>query len=56
MKKLYELCYGVEPEEKDLLLLEIKHQRLLDNGLTKENQCMQAIGYKEIIDYFIRIF
>lgn len=32
------------------LLEEIK--RLLDIGLTKENQCMQAIGYKEIIDYF----
>ncbi len=24
---------------------------LLKNGVSKENQCMQAIGYKEIIDY-----
>ena len=32
MRELYELCYGVEPEEKDLQLLEIKYQRLLDNG------------------------
>ena len=24
---------------------------LLVNGITKENQCMQAIGYKEILDY-----
>mgnify|MGYP003291688222 CR=1 FL=1 len=34
MKQLYELCCGVEPEDKDLLLLEIKYQRLLDNGYT----------------------
>ena len=26
-------------------------ENLLTNGVTKENQCMQAIGYKEIIDY-----
>ena len=31
------------------LIEEIK--TLLDNGITKENQCMQAIGYKEILDY-----
>ena len=36
MKKLYELCYGIEPEERDLLLLEIKHQRLLDNGYSNK--------------------
>ena len=32
MRNLYELCCGVEPEEKDLQLLEIRYQRLLDNG------------------------
>ena len=26
-------------------------ENLLKNGVTKQNQCMQAIGYKEIIDY-----
>ncbi|MBE7081028.1 MAG: tRNA (adenosine(37)-N6)-dimethylallyltransferase MiaA [Clostridiales bacterium] len=31
------------------LVNEVKE--LLNNGVTKENQCMQAIGYKEIIDY-----
>ena len=34
---------------KNGLIDEIKN--LLTNGVTKENQCMQAIGYKEIIDY-----
>ena len=24
---------------------------LIDKGITKENQCMQGIGYKEIYDY-----
>ena len=36
MKQLYEICYGVEPEDKDLALLEIKYQRLLDNGYTSK--------------------
>ena len=34
---------------KNGLLTEIED--LLSKGVTKENQCMQAIGYKEIIDY-----
>jgi hypothetical protein len=38
IKQLYELCYGVEPEERDLLLLEIKYQRLLDNGFSMKKQ------------------
>lgn len=39
MKKLYEICYGKEPTEKELTLLEIQYQRLLDNGYTlKEAQ------------------
>lgn len=36
MRKLYELCYGIEPEDKELALLEIKHQRLLDNGYSNK--------------------
>lgn len=35
---------------KDGLIEEIK--RLLDSGINFENQCMQAIGYKEFKDYF----
>ena len=31
------------------LIEEIKS--LLNNGISKDNQCMQAIGYKEILDY-----
>ena len=34
---------------KNGLIDEIK--ALLNSGVSKENQCMQAIGYKEIIDY-----
>jgi hypothetical protein len=36
MRKLYELCYGAEPEEKELALLEIKYQRLIDNGYSNK--------------------
>ena len=52
MKKLYELCYGVEPEEKDLLLLEIKHQRLLDNGYTEKEANKILIDTKLNIDEY----
>ena len=39
MKKLYEICYGEEPSEKVLALLEIQYIRLMDNGFTdKEAQ------------------
>ena len=27
-------------------------QKLIDRGLTRENQSMQAIGYRELFDYF----
>ena len=41
MKKLYEICYGTEPTDKDLALLEIKYNRLLDNGFSdKEAQSL----------------
>ena len=34
MRKLYEICYGTEPTEKELALLEIQFERLMDNGFT----------------------
>ena len=52
MKQLYELCYGVEPEDKDLLLLEIKHQRLLDNGYTDKEANKILIDTKLNIDNY----
>ena len=52
MKQLYELCYGVEPEEKDLLLLEIKHQRLIDNGYTNKEANKILIDTKLNIDNY----
>lgn len=52
MKQLYELCYGVEPEEKDLLLLEIKHQRLIDNGYTDKEANKILIDTKLNIDNY----
>ena len=36
MKKLYEICFGVEPTEDVLALLEIHYQRLIDNGFTEK--------------------
>ena len=27
-------------------------QKLIDRGLTRENQSMQAIGYRELFDFF----
>ena len=36
MKKLYEICYGKEPTEREIALLEIQYQRLQDNGFTKK--------------------
>ena len=52
MKQLYELCYGVEPEDKDLLLLEIKYQRLLDNGYTDKEANKILIDTKLNIDNY----
>jgi hypothetical protein len=46
MRKLYELCYGIEPEEKDLQLLEIKYQRLLDNGYSDKEATKILIDTK----------
>jgi hypothetical protein len=52
MRKLYELCYGVEPEERDLALLEIKHQRLLDNGYSNKEANKILIDTKLNIDNY----
>ena len=46
MRKLYELCYGIEPEEKNLQLLEIKYQRLLDNGYSDKEATKILIDTK----------
>ncbi len=52
MRTLYELCCGVEPEEKDLLLLEIKYQRLIDNGYTdKESKNILINSKLDINNY-----
>lgn len=32
--------------------LEQEVKNLINNGITKENQCMQGIGYREFFDYF----
>lgn len=50
-QELYSLIdKRVDKMINDGLLDEIK--RLLDKGITFDNQCMQAIGYKEFKDYF----
>lgn len=49
-EKLYErINLRVDLMVKNGLLEEIEN--LLKSGITRENQCMQAIGYKEILDY-----
>ena len=49
-EKLYErINLRVDLMVKNGLLEEING--LLKHGITRENQCMQAIGYKEILDY-----
>lgn len=35
MKKIYEICFGVEPTDHTLSLIEIHYQRLIDNGFTE---------------------
>ena len=62
MRQLYELCCGVEPEEKDLQLLEIKYQRLLDNGYSgKEarnillDTCFNIENYNLVVYLFLAL-
>ena len=45
MRKLYEICYGTEPTEREIALLEIQYQRLQDNGFTNK-EAKQLIGRK----------
>ena len=52
MRKLYELCYGAEPEEKELALLEIKYQRLIDNGYSNKEATKILIDTKLNIDNY----
>ena len=35
MKKIYEICFGIEPTDHALSLIEIHYQRLIDNGFTE---------------------
>jgi hypothetical protein len=37
VKKLYEICYGVEATEEQLALLDIYYQRLIDNGYSERD-------------------
>ena len=52
MKKLYEICYGVEPTEKEFSLLEIKYQRLIDNGYSEQNAQKILLDNKLSLDEF----
>ena len=52
MKKLYEICYGVEPTEEELALLEIKFQRLKDNGYSEQNAQKILLDNKLLLDEF----
>lgn len=53
MKKLYEICYGVEPTEKELALLEIHYQRLIDNGFTEKEAQKIMLNNKFNVDDLI---
>jgi hypothetical protein len=52
MKKLYEICYGVEPTEEELALLEIKFQRLKDNGYSEQDAQKILLNNKLSLDKF----
>ena len=52
MKKLYEICYGIEPTEEELALLEIKFQRLKDNGYSEQNAQKILLDNKLSLDEF----
>ena len=53
MKKLYEICYGVEPTEEELALLEIHYQRLIDNGFTEKEAQKIMLNNKFNVDDLI---
>lgn len=52
MKKLYEICYGVEPTEEELALLEIYNQRLIDNGYSEQDAQKILLNNKLSLDKF----
>ena len=52
MKKLYEICYGIEPTEEELALLEIRYQRLIDNGYTEQEAQKILLNNKLSLDEF----
>ena len=52
MRKLYEICYGVEPTEEELALLEIRYQRLIDNGYTEQDAQKILLNNKLSLDEF----
>ena len=53
MKKLYEICFGVEPTEEVLALLEIHYQRLIDNGFTEKEAQKIMLDNKLNVDDLI---
>ena len=52
MKKLYEICYGVEPTEEEFALLEIQYQRLIDNGYSEQDAQKILLNNKLSLDKF----
>jgi hypothetical protein len=50
MRKLYEICYGTEPTEKELALLEIQYKRLLDNKFTNKEAYQLLLDNKLYTD------
>jgi hypothetical protein len=52
MRKLYEICFGCEPTEKELALLEILFQRLLDNGYSEQDAQKLLLNNKLTLNDF----
>ena len=50
MKKIYEICFGTEPSDKVLSLLEIQYQRLIDNGYSEKDARNIMLDHKLNID------
>jgi hypothetical protein len=46
VRKLYEICYGIEPTEREIALLEIQYKRLQDNGFTNKEAKQLMIDNK----------
>ncbi len=52
MRKLYEICFGCEPTEEELALLEIQFQRLLDNGYSEQDAQKVLLNNKLTLNNF----